>query len=134
MLEKFKARLVAKGFKQKYLVDYFDTYAPVAGKESFRVFLAIVVKRRLVMSQFDVPSAYAKAELQEEIFIELPEGFKGEENDLGRPTTGEESSDERPNDVLRLIKGLYGLKQAGRAWYQEVTQKLKELAVGLPRI
>jgi hypothetical protein len=128
-LEKFKARLVAKGFKQKYLVDYFETYAPVAGKETVRIFLAVVAKLHLKMSQFDVPSAYVKAKLQEEIYIELPEGFKGLDKDLGRPTTDQASGEEKSTDVLRLVKGLYGLKQAGRAWYKEVTQTLKELGL-----
>ena len=128
-LEKFKARLVAKGFKQKFLVDYFETYSPVASKESLRVFLAVVTKRKLKMKQYDVPSAYVKANLEEEIFIELPEGFQGKDGDLGRPTPEEASPDERPDDVLKLIKGLYGLKQAGRAWYREVTQTLKGLGL-----
>jgi hypothetical protein len=81
------------------------------------------------MHQFDVPSAYVKASLQEEIHIELPEGFRGLDGDLGRPTDDEPSGEEKPSDVLRLVKGLYGLKQAGRAWYQEVTQTLKELGL-----
>ena len=128
VLDKFKARLVAKGFKQKFMVDYFETYAPVASKESFRVFLSIVAKKNLKMQQYDVPSAYVQANLQEEIYIEMPEKFSGGKNDLGQPT-GDACSDGRPDDVLRLVKGLYGLKQAGRAWYKEVTQTLKKIGL-----
>lgn len=128
-LDKFKARLVAKGFKQQYLVDYYETYAPVASKDSFRIFLAVAAKRKLRIKQYDVPSAYVKATLDEEIHIELPEAFRGRAGDLGRATADTPSTDEQPNDVLKLEKGLYGLKQAGRAWHKEISQKLMRLGL-----
>ena len=70
-----KARLVAKGFTQEFFEDFTETFAPVARKETMRIFLSICARRRYNIMQFDVPSAYVKAALDEEIFMEIPTGF-----------------------------------------------------------
>jgi hypothetical protein len=111
----FKAHLVARGFTQVYGEDFNETYSPVASKSTLRIFLVISKKFNLPIQQYDVPSAYVKAKLKdsEELYLELPNGFKGKTNDFGNlttplddPNTGQDST-----EVLRLIKGLYGLNR-----------------------
>uniref|UniRef100_A0A6N2K712 Integrase catalytic domain-containing protein n=1 Tax=Salix viminalis TaxID=40686 RepID=A0A6N2K712_SALVM len=90
-LERYKARLVAKGFTQKDGIDYTETFSPVSKKDSLRIVLAL-------LHQMDVKTAFLNGELEEEIYMDQPEGFVA---------TGTE------NLVCRL-RSIYGLKQASR--------------------
>ncbi|KAJ0829337.1 putative RNA-directed DNA polymerase [Helianthus annuus] len=104
-LIKHKARLVAKGYSQKYGIDYEETFAPVARFETIRLVIAIAALRGWILHQLDVKSAFLNGDLEEEIYVEQPEGFQ---------VKGEESK------VYRLYKALYGLKQAPRSWYSKI--------------
>jgi len=104
---KYKARLVAKGFTQRYGIDYLETYAPVVKLTSLRIILALAAARDYEVDQTDIKSAYLLAKLDEEIYMDIPEGLEVEKN-IG---TGRK--------VCKLLKGLYGLKQSGRMWNQE---------------
>jgi hypothetical protein len=108
---KRKARLVAKGFTQRYGVDYNDTWAPTAKQSSVRTVLSIANAKGWLVKHSDVPSAYLKATLNELIYMEQPEGFV---------VPGKETW------VCRLLKSLYGLKQAGLEWYNMISTKLIE--------
>ena len=107
---KYKARLVAKGFAQTYGLDYEETYAPVARYPSIRALIALSAHHDWELHQMDVKSAYLNGDLEEEIYMDQPEGFVVE---------GKEDW------VCRLKKSLYGLKQAGRTWYQKIDVALK---------
>jgi transposase InsO family protein len=102
---RYKARLVAQGFSQVEGVDYFDTFAPVAKLASSRAIIALANRMGWELHQVDVKGAYLNGELQpdEVLYMRHPPGFR--EDNTGR--------------VLRLLKSLYGLKQAGRRWYQK---------------
>lgn len=93
--DRYKARLVARGFLQRQGVDYIETYAPVVRYKSIRMLLAMAATEKLDMLQFDVKTAFLYGSLQEDIWIQLPEGSWSEE--------------ER---VVKLRKSLYGLKQS----------------------
>jgi len=110
---RMKARLVARGFSQIYGIDYLDTYAPVVKLASIRILLAIAAIYGLEIHQMDVVTAFLAGELEEEIYMEQPEGFKvgSEEEDL----------------VCRLRKSIYGLKQAPRIWNQKIRHFLKSI-------
>ena len=97
MIQTFKARLVAKGFKQREGIDYFDTYAPVARTTSIRILFALASIHNLFVHQMDVKTAFLNGDLNEEVYMEQPEGFV---------LLGNE------NKVCKLVKSLYGLKQA----------------------
>ncbi|KAM1925822.1 hypothetical protein ACFX13_033067 [Malus domestica] len=81
-VEKFKARLVAKGYRQRENIDFFDTYSPVTRITSIRVLFALASIHDLVVHQMDVKTAFLNGELEEEIYMDQPEGFiiPGQEN------------------------------------------------------
>ena len=99
----YKARLVAKGYRQREGIDYFDTYAPVARISSIKTLIAISALKGLYIHQMDVKTAFLNGYLNEDIYLEQPEGFV---------MPGQE------NKVCRLIKSLYGLKQAPKQWHE----------------
>ncbi len=98
---RYKARLVAQGYTQSQGIDYQDTYAPVVKQCSLRTVLSLVAALDLEITQLDIKTAFLYGELEEELYLEQPEGFV---------TAG------RENEVCRLKKSLYGLKQSPRAW------------------
>ncbi|GJY34360.1 putative RNA-directed DNA polymerase [Tanacetum coccineum] len=74
-IDKYKARLVIKGFRQRKGLDYFDTYSPVTRITSIRMILAIAALRNLEVHQMDVKTAFLNGDLEEEIYMNQPEGF-----------------------------------------------------------
>ncbi|GJY71917.1 retrotransposon protein, putative, ty1-copia subclass [Tanacetum coccineum] len=74
-IEKYKARLVAKGYRQKEGQDFFDTYSPVTRITSIRTLIAISAIHNLIIYQMDVKTAFLNGELDEEIYMQQPEGF-----------------------------------------------------------
>ncbi|RVW17127.1 Retrovirus-related Pol polyprotein from transposon TNT 1-94 [Vitis vinifera] len=75
-IDKYKARLVIKGYRQTEGLDYFDTYSPVTRINSIRMVLAIAALRNLEIHQMDVKTAFLNGDLDEEIYMEQPEGFQ----------------------------------------------------------
>ena len=104
---RFKARLVAKGYSQRQGIDYQETYAPVAKFTTLRILLALVTENNWELEGMDVKTACLHSELEESIYMQIPEGIKA---------MGEES----PRLACRLIKTIYGLKQSPRAWYGKI--------------
>ena len=100
-INKHKARLVVKGYAQIFGVDYSETFAPVARLDTIRLLLALSAQKGWKVFQLDVKSAFLNGVLQEEIYVEQPEGFV---------VQGEEDK------VYLLKKALYSLKQAPNAW------------------
>lgn len=98
-IERYKARLVARGFNQTKGVDYFETFSPLVRYESVRTVLAIAAKYDMEMTQFDIKTAFFNGPLEEDIYMEQPEGYQ-----------------DGTDRVCHLQKGLYGLKQASRNW------------------
>ena len=100
-VERFKARLVAKGYSQKYGLDYDETFSPVVRFSSIRTLLAFAVDKEMHIHQMDVETAFLNGSLEEEIYMEQPEGYVKPGNE---------------NLVCHLKKSLYGLKQSPRCW------------------
>lgn len=109
---KYKARIVARGFVQKQGVNFDEVFAPVTRLETVRLLLALAAKNSWEVHHLDVKSAFLNGELLEEVYVNQPEGFvkKGQEH-----------------KVYKLLKALYGLRQAPRAWYSRLNKYLKEL-------
>ncbi|CAM8900210.1 unnamed protein product [Rhodiola kirilowii] len=89
--DKFKARLVIQGFRQKYGMDYFDTYAPVARISTIRLLIALASIPKLLIHQMDVKIAFLNGDLEEEIYMKQPEGFvvTGQEHKFSMKDMGE---------------------------------------------
>ncbi|GJU84248.1 zinc finger, CCHC-type containing protein [Tanacetum coccineum] len=73
-IEKFKARLVIQGFKQKSEIDYFDTYAPVTRISTIRLLIAMASIHNLIIYQMDVKTAFLNGDLDEEVYMNQPDG------------------------------------------------------------
>ena len=97
----FKARLTPKGFKQIKGVDFFEVYAATGMYKTKRVGLSLAAKWDHELEQLDIPTAFLNADVEEDIYMALPEGYR----------EGHEGM------VCKLRKSLYGLKQAPRNWY-----------------
>src|SRR5436190_9749061 len=109
IIDKYKARLVVKGYTQKEGEDFFDTYSPVARLTTIRVLLSLATSHGLLVHQMDVKTAFLNGELEEEIYIEQPDGFV---------LNGHEGK------VCKLLKSLYGLKQAHKQWHEKFDRTL----------
>jgi hypothetical protein len=110
-IERYKARLVAQGFAQRPGFDYTETFAPTPKWAALRAILAIAAIEDLELESVDISSAYLNGELAEEVYMRQPEGFVEKGNDW----------------FWRLLKSLYGLKQAGRCWHKKLNEVLEQL-------
>ncbi|GJR91241.1 retrovirus-related pol polyprotein from transposon TNT 1-94 [Tanacetum coccineum] len=111
-VERYRARLVVKGYAQKEGIDFNEIFSPVVRMTTIRVVLAMCATYDLHLEQLDVKTAFLHGNLEEEIYMLQPEGFKQK---------GKE------NLVCRLNKSLYGLKQAPRCWYKRFDSFIRSL-------
>ena len=109
-VEKLKARLVAKGYSQQEGIDCKETFSPVVKMVTVRTIVSLAAARHWHIHQMDVFNAFLQGDLDDEIYMQLPQRFVGQ---------GEK--------VCRLTKSLYGLKQAPRQWNQKLTEALSNL-------
>ena len=107
---KYKARVVAKGYSQQPGMDYTDTFSSVIHLETIQTLLALAVAKDWEIQQMDVKGAYLNGMTKEEIYMHQPEGY-----------------DDGTSHLCHLIKSLYGLKQAGHKWNNELNKQLESL-------
>ncbi|GJR46785.1 putative ribonuclease H-like domain-containing protein [Tanacetum coccineum] len=108
---KNKARLVAQGFRQEEGIDYDEVFAPVARIEAIRLFLAFASFMGFPVYQMDIKSAFLYGTIGEEVYVYQPLSFVDPAH---------------PNKVYKVVKALYGLHQAPRAWYETLSTFLLE--------
>ncbi|KAM4055623.1 reverse transcriptase (RNA-dependent DNA polymerase) [Hirsutella rhossiliensis] len=109
-LKALRGKFVAMGYEQLEGIDYSETFASVVRPESYRTIFAIAAAEDLEIEQMDVKTAFLYGDIDEEVYLEQPEGF---EDGTGR--------------VCRLKKAIYGLKQAPRIWFQTIAKFLETL-------
>ncbi|GJQ93758.1 retrovirus-related pol polyprotein from transposon TNT 1-94 [Tanacetum coccineum] len=97
-----KARLVAQGHRQEEGIDYDEVFAPVARIEAIRIFLAFDSYMGFIVYQMDMKIAFLYGKIDEEVYVSQPPGF---------------IDPKYPQKVYKVVKALYGLHQAPRAWY-----------------
>ena len=108
-LDKHKARLVAKAFAQKVGADYEETFVPTTKWDTIQTLFALVARNSWKFHHMDVKTTFLNGDLKENVFMSQLEGFvvKGQEH-----------------KVYKLVKSLYGLIQALRAWYEKLTSNI----------
>ena len=74
-VENYNARLVSKGYSQKEVIDYEETFSPVAKLDTIRMLIALATKHNWSLHQLDVKSTFLNGELKEEVYLKQPEGF-----------------------------------------------------------
>ncbi|GJU63521.1 putative ribonuclease H-like domain-containing protein [Tanacetum coccineum] len=97
-----KARLDAQGHRQEEGIDYDEVFALVARIEAIRIFLAFTSYMGFIVYQMNVKSAFLYGKINEEVYVSQPPGFV---------------DPKYPKKVYKVVKALYGLHQAPRAWY-----------------
>ncbi|GJV98339.1 putative ribonuclease H-like domain-containing protein [Tanacetum coccineum] len=108
---KSKARLVAQGFRQEEGIDYNEVFTPIARIQAIRLFLAFASFIGFPIYQMDVKSAFLYGTIREELYVHQPLGFVDPAH---------------PNKVYKVVKALYGLHQAPRAWHETLSTFLLE--------
>ena len=111
-IDKYKGRLVAKGFSQRPGLDFGQVFAPTVHWAALRSIFALAAIEDLELFSLDISNVFLNGELDHEVYMQLPEGFK-DEFDAGF--------------VLHLKHALYELKQAGHQWHKKLDEVMKKL-------
>ncbi|MBW0555084.1 hypothetical protein O181_094799 [Austropuccinia psidii MF-1] len=107
----YKAQLCAQGFVQTFGEDYSKTFSPTVRVHSLRTLIAFSMANSLKFQQLDIRSAFLNANLEEEVYLGIPQGLNFDSK----------------THCLKLKKAIYGLKQAPLAWYNRLTTWLVDV-------
>ncbi|GJS22334.1 putative ribonuclease H-like domain-containing protein [Tanacetum coccineum] len=98
-----------QGYRQEECIDYEEVFAPMARIEAIRLFLVNASFMGFMVYQMDVKSAFLYGTIEEEVYVTQPPGFK---------------DPDYHDKVYKVVKALYGLHQAPRAWYETLAKYL----------
>jgi hypothetical protein len=93
-------------------IDYEETFASVSRYTSIRIIISLAASKGLRLHHLDVKTTFLNGEIEEEVYIEHPDGFV---------------MHEKESHVCRLKKALYGLKHAPHAWNEKIDGYLMSL-------
>jgi hypothetical protein len=113
-VKKYKARLNLHGGKQVFGMNYYETYAPVVTWFPIRLLIVIGIVFGWALRQVDFIMAYPQAPIECDMYMELPQGIRTSEGDT-------------KDYVLKLLKNIYGQKQAGQVWNEFLVEKLRSI-------
>ncbi|MBW0461308.1 hypothetical protein O181_001023 [Austropuccinia psidii MF-1] len=100
-----KACLCVRGFHQVENLDFHETFAPTGRLSTLLFLLGYCANHDFDLHQMDVKTAFLHGDLDENLFIRLPEGYDNPHS---------------KSICLKLNKSLYGLKQGPRNWYLKI--------------
>jgi transposase InsO family protein len=124
LVEKYKGRLVAQGFSQVPGVHYGEIFVSTARFAAVRTVIALAAAEDLELEAVDVSTAFLNGDIDKELYMRILEGFVVE---------GELRDGEDPKHwVVKLLKGLYGIKQGPRLWALKLHSVL--VSIGFERI
>ena len=131
---RYKSRLVGKGYTQRYGIDYLEVFAPVCRSETIRILMAYTARNDNDLLQFDVRTAFLNGNLEEEIYMNMPElpdvlrnlllSKACEDQNIKNALISLAHSDQ--DQVLKLRNAIYGLKQSSKQWYKVFKEALEE--------
>nr|GEX53461.1 copia protein [Tanacetum cinerariifolium] len=107
MVIRNKSRLVVRGYRQEEGIDFEESFALIPRMEAIRIFLAYAAHKSFTVFQMDVKTVFLHGSLKEDVYVCQPEGFIDADH---------------PSHVYKLKKAIYRLKQAPRAWYDELSK------------
>jgi hypothetical protein len=107
-IDKYKGRLVAQGFSQIRGIHYDEVFASTARMAAMRTVIMIAAAEDLELESVNISTAFLNGDIDAEVYMKIPEGFEVD----GEPDLGEDPK----RWVVRLLKGLYGIKQGPRIW------------------
>ena len=113
-----KARLVARGDHQHF-DNFNETFSPTMNSTLLKILLKIALGKGLKVYCYDVKRAFLNANLEEDVYINIPDGYEANYGEI-----------DKEQYCIKLNKALYGLRQASRAWYLEIKQKLIDFGFG----
>ena len=111
---KWKARLNVHGGQQVHGIHFWDTYAPVVTWQTVRLFLILSLILGWQSRQLDFVMAYPQAPAEMPLYMQLPQGYQ--RKGISRRT-----------HALKLLRNVYGQKQAGRVWNRYMDQGMREI-------
>nr|XP_016501896.1 PREDICTED: uncharacterized protein LOC107820184 [Nicotiana tabacum] len=111
-VERYKARLVIRGDTHVEGVDFTETFSPVIKMSTVKCLVVVVIKHSWSLSHLDVNNAFIHGDLDEEVYIKLPQGLTIFALSGSAPL------------VCKLRKSLYGLRKVSRQWYAKLSQAL----------
>jgi Reverse transcriptase (RNA-dependent DNA polymerase) len=134
---RFRARTVAKGFTQIPGKDFQENHSPVVNDTTFHTILVLKLLLGLDAGQFDIETAFLYGELEEELWMDLPEGYseylqkmkqEGKQNKIPI-TTSDYLKQEITNSLFccELKKAIYGLVQAARQWWKKFKEVIRQI-------
>ena len=118
---RYRARTVAKGFSQIPGKDFQGNFAPVINDTTFHLVLVLKTLLKLEAGQFDIETAFLYGELEEELWMQLPDGY----SEYVKEKTGKIIN--TTTHCLKLKKAIYGLVQAARQWWKKFKEVMQSL-------
>jgi len=123
-IERYKATLVVRGFSQEYGLDYEETFAPAAKMTTVRAVLAVAAIKQWQAYQMNVSNAFLHGDLEEVVYIKPPAGYTGPACTIVAQIGSSLKGNVKSPRVCKLLKSLYGLRQAPLQWFAKLSSAL----------
>jgi hypothetical protein len=119
---KYRSRLCPHGGQQIEGLNFWDTYAPVVSWRTIRLTLVLSLLSNLKTRQLDYVGAFPQADADCEVYMNIPPGFIVDNNRL--IFTRDSTKHNSKHHVLKVLKNIYGLRQAGNVWFDKLRDSL----------